>query len=138
MTSPAKRKPQAREGKNPLEWAVFGVGLALLLATVGALVWDAVRGADDPPELTVSLGAPRRTPGGTHRVPVVVVNRGGETAIGAQIEVVLRGADGGERERAEVVLDYLPRGSRREAEVFFRADPAGGRLAARVVGYQLP
>ena len=137
MTSPAQRKPQAREGKNPLEWAVFGVGLALLLATVAALVWDAAR-ADDPPELAVSLGAPRRTAGGTYRVPVVVVNRGGETAVGVQVEVVLLGTDGGERERAEVALDYLPRGSRREAEVFFRADPAGGRLAARVVGYQLP
>ena len=53
--SPAKRKPQAREGKNPLEWTVFGVGLALLLATVGALVWDAARGADGPPEPVVTL-----------------------------------------------------------------------------------
>jgi uncharacterized protein (TIGR02588 family) len=138
VSRPAQRKPQAREAKNPLEWAVFGVGLALLLATVGALVWDAARGADGPPEPVVSLRAPQRTAAGTHRVPVVVVNRGGETAVGAQIEVVLHGADGGERERAELTLDYLPRGSRREAEVFFRADPAGGRLAARVVGYQLP
>jgi uncharacterized protein (TIGR02588 family) len=136
--SPAKRQTQIREGKNPLEWAVFGIGLALLVATVGALVWDAARAPGGPPELTVSLRAPRRTAAGTHRVPVVVVNRGGETAVAAQIEVVLRGADGGERERAELTLDYLPRGSRREAEVFFRADPAGGRLAARVVGYQLP
>jgi len=136
--SPVKQKPQAREGKNPLEWTVFGVGLALLLVTVGALVWDAARAPGGPPDPAVSLGASRRTAGGTHRVPVVVVNRGGETAIGTQIEVVLHGADGGERERAELTLDYLPRGSRREAEVFFRGDPAGGRLAARVVGYQLP
>jgi uncharacterized protein (TIGR02588 family) len=122
--------------KNALEWAVFGVGLALVLATLGFLVYEAASSPDTPPDLTVELGAPERR-GQGWAVPVTVRNRGEETAEGVRVEVVLQ-LPGGREERSEVEMMFVPRRSQREGWVYFVQDPARGRLRGRVSGFEKP
>jgi uncharacterized protein (TIGR02588 family) len=122
--------------KNALEWAVFAVSLALVLATVGFLVYEAVSSPSSPPELQVELGSPERR-GRVWTVPVTVRNRGEETAEAARVEVVLR-LPGGREERSELEVMFVPRHSQRKGWVYFVQDPTRGRLEGRVTGFETP
>jgi uncharacterized protein (TIGR02588 family) len=122
--------------KNSLEWSVFAVSLAVVLACVAALVVSAIRSGKEPPDVTVELGAPIRGDAG-YRVPVRVRNGGDETAEGVTIEVGLfSGQD--EVERGEFTVAFLPRKSRREGWVVFQRDPACCALRARPLGFEKP
>lgn len=46
--------------KNWLEWLVFAASAGIVLACVAALAISAVRSGDEPPDLTVEVGAPSR------------------------------------------------------------------------------
>ena len=133
MTKSARKRVE----KNWLEWVVFGVGLVLVLSTLGFLVYDGATSAGDaPPALRVELGTPEQK--GEHFVvPVTVTNRGDQTAEGVQIEVTLE-AGASEPERGEFGVAFLPRGGRREGFVTFRTDPRSARLVSRVLGYEKP
>lgn len=122
--------------KNALEWAVFGISLALVLATVGFLVYEAVSSPGSPPDLSVELGTPERR-GQVWAVPVTVRNRGEETAEGVHVEAVLR-LPGGREERSELEVMFVPRHSQREGWVYFVQDPTRGRPEGRVVGFEKP
>lgn len=122
--------------KNPVEWAVFAVSLAALLATVGFLVWDAVTSGSSSPDLRIELGPPEPRSGG-FAVPVTVRNRGDETAEGVHVEVTLE-LPGAPPETAEIEMAFVPRRSQREGWVTFRRDPRQGRLAGRALGYEKP
>ena len=122
--------------KNPLEWAVFAIGLILTLGVIGSLAWDAARGGEKPPDLIVELGAPEPRAQGW-AVPVTVRNQGEETAESARVVVTLE-LPGGEKEEAELDFPFVPRRSRREGWVHFLHPPASGRLNGRVTGYEQP
>lgn len=126
----------SRVEKNPLEWAVFFVGLAAVLATMGFLVWDAATSNGSTPDLRVELGAPEPASGG-FTVPVTVRNLGDETAEGVLVEVTLE-LPGAPPETAEIEMAFVPRRSRREGWVTFRGNPRQGRLAGRALGYEKP
>lgn len=131
------KKARGRVEKNWLEWAVFGVGLLLVAATLSYLVYDGATAADAPPDVEVKLGEPR--PGGVgFLVPVTVYNRGGQTAEGVSVEVVLEAAGTPEPERSEFTVAFLPRQGTRKGWVSFRADPRAGKLTARAHGYEQP
>lgn len=126
--------------KNWLEWAVFGVSLALVAGVLGFLVYDALRLEKAPPDLEVRLGAAVEH-GQEFVVPVAVTNRGDQTAEGVQIEVTLEGGaggGGGEPERGGFTIAFVPRRATREGWVAFRTDPRGARLTPRVLGYEKP
>ena len=125
-----------RRAKNVLEWTVFAASLALVAAVLTALLIDAVRSGEAPPDLVVRLGAARRA-GGTFHGPIAVHNRGDATAEGVGVEVVLA-VGGREVERAEVNFAHVPRHSSRRGWVAFRHDPACCELVARPVGFQAP
>jgi uncharacterized protein (TIGR02588 family) len=122
--------------KNPLEWTVFFVSLAVVLATAGFLLWDAATAQGGAPDLRIELGAPQPGSGG-FAVPVTVSNRGDETAEGVRVEVTLE-LPGAPAERAEIEMAFVPRRSQREGWVTFRRDPRQGRLSGRAVGYEKP
>ena len=118
--------------KNPLEWAVFAIGLFLSLGTMGLLAWEAIANGKEAAALTVVLGQPT-SEGGRYEVPVFVRNRGGETAEAVLVEVV--GADG---QRVELEFQFVPRGSLRKGAVFLATDPSQNGVTARVVSYRRP
>lgn len=123
--------------KNWVEWAVFAVGLALVVATLGYLAYDAATITDAPPSIEVSAGDPLQR---EHNfiVPVTLVNKGDQTAEGVMVEVVLE-SGGQEKERAEFTVAFLPRSSTREGWAAFQTDPrTAERIKARVMGYEKP
>lgn len=122
--------------KNWLEWSVFGVGLVLVLATLGFLVREALVGSGGPPEVVARLGAPRASAGG-YMVPVEVANVGEGTAEDVTVTVVLEGA-GEEREEAQLEIAFLPRDSRRNGYVTFQRDPTGGGLRLGPIAFEVP
>ena len=126
----------SRLAKNPLEWAVFALGLLAVLATVGYLVYDAATVDSSPPDLRVEIGRPLRR-SGAFAVPVTLHNRGGETAEGVAVEVVLE-VPGSPPESASFDVAFIPRQSRREGWVTFRQDPRKGLLTGRATGYESP
>ncbi|HYO63616.1 MAG TPA: hypothetical protein VER08_08170 [Pyrinomonadaceae bacterium] len=132
----AATKERGKVEKNWLEWAVFGVGLALVLGTLGLLIYDGAAHSGVPPDIRIELGAAERS-GEGFVVPVTVTNRGDVTAEGVRVEVVLEAA-GAEPERSNFDIAFLPRRARREGWVGFRADPRHGQLKPRVLGYGKP
>jgi uncharacterized protein (TIGR02588 family) len=126
------KKPQ----KNWLEWMVFGVGLALVCATLGYLVYTGATMGNEPPNLEVRLGTPEQR---AHNfiVPVTVINHGDKTAEGIHVEVLLE-MNGAEQARGELDIPFLPRHATREGWVTFEQDPRAAQLKARVLGYEEP
>ena len=123
--------------KNWVEWVVFAVGLVLVLAALGYLVYEGATMGSDPPSLEVRLGAPAER---THNfiVPVSVTNHGDETAEGVTVEVTLESGAGQEPARGEITIAFIPRHATREGWVAFQQDPRNARLTARVLGYGKP
>lgn len=122
--------------KNKLEWAVFGISAAILVALVGFLIYDAMRAGSDAPEISVTAGAVIAR--GQHfAVPVVVTNRGSETAEGLRVEIALV-RDGQDVEVAEVTFAFVPRTSWREAWALFRNDPRQFAIETRGIGFERP
>ncbi len=122
--------------KNVLEWLTFGVGTALVLATVVFLAISAWRFEDTPPVVEIGLGTPQARHG-RFDVPVTAKNRGTQPAEQIEIEVTLKSASGAE-ERATLHLDFLARQSERKGWVSFFGDPSRGTLSARPRGFQAP
>lgn len=122
--------------KNTLEWAVFGISAAILVALVGFLIYDAMRGGSDAPDISVTTGSV--IPRGQHfAVPVIVTNRGGQTAEGLRVEIALV-RDGQDVEVSEVTFAFVPRASHREAWALFRNDPRQFKIEARGIGFEKP
>lgn len=125
-----------KPAKNWLEWTVFAIGLALVLATLGFLVRESLVTDDGPPEVVARLGAPRPSRGG-YLVPVEVSNAGQATAEDVRVPVLLNLPDGA-REEAELGIAFLPRGSVRNGWVTFGADPARGSLTVGPIAFEVP
>jgi uncharacterized protein (TIGR02588 family) len=122
--------------KNWLEWSVFAVSAALILAVITFLVYESTTIGDAPPDIHVQIGTPEQR-AGYFAVPITATNRGDHTAEGVHIEVVLRGRER-EEETADLDIQFLPRRGSREAWVTFKTDPRNGTLEARVLGYEKP
>ncbi len=120
--------------KNALEWTVFAVSAALVLALVAVLGWNATE-SDGPPRLVVVVGTAAPREGGGVAVPVTVRNDGPETAAEVEVEVMEDGGDAAMR--ARIRFDYVPRHSERRGMAVFEAPPRG-RVSGRVVAFTEP
>ena len=122
--------------KNALEWTVFGISAAILVALAAFLVIEALRESADEPDIGITTGTV--TARGDHFVvPVIVTNRGDQTAEGLRVEIALM-KDGQDVEVVEVTFAFVPRASHREAWALFRNDPHGFTLQARAIGFEKP
>lgn len=122
--------------RNAFENAVFALGLVLVVALLGALVYDAVTGPRGGADVRASVG-PATAEGGGVRAHVVVTNDGGAVAEDVRVEVCGRGGPSGEAVCAEAEIPYVPAEAERRAVVGFRKAPSGA-LSARVVSYLEP
>jgi uncharacterized protein (TIGR02588 family) len=123
--------------KNWLEWVIFIIGLALVISSLGYLIYDAANANETPPQIEFKLGTPQLQ--SQHFiVPISVTNQGGQTAEDVQIEVVLENG-GKEEERAELQIPFLPRSATQEGWVTFQTDPRNvERIKTRAIGYKKP
>lgn len=126
----------SKPAKNPLEWTVFGIGLVLVLATLGFLVRESIVGDEGPPEVVARLGEARPSEGG-HLIPVEVANIGQTTAEDVLVPIFLDLPDG-RREEAELNIAFLPRDSKRNGWVSFRDDPRRGTLSLGAIAFEVP
>lgn len=130
-------RKERKEGKNWLQWLVFGIGAVTTLGLVGVLGWDAATVRSRPPECHVTLGEPVRE-AKAFRVPVRVENRRGDSAENVRVDVeLIRGSEA--IETGSVTFAFLPRGATRDGAVTFENDPARvDRVRARCAGYEVP
>ena len=114
---------------------MFGLSVVIILAVVSVLAFEAITGADSPPQLTISLGDVVAQPAG-YSIPLTVENTGGTTAENINLELTLQ--TDGEEEIGECQIAFVPRQSSGECWAMLSTDPEGGELKARVLGFEQP
>lgn len=134
-----RARPQAGspEAAPPFwEWVAAGVGLLLVLASIGVLAYYAWTGQSDLPQPQVQVVAIEQQPAGW-LVAVRVHNRAQATASALRLTGRLRQGPEVLEER-ELELQYLPGGSSREGGLFFSRDPRLHRLEWAFESYERP
>lgn len=136
--SPRKSRPQNSTAVDIplLEWVIASVGLAIVIAVVGVLIYEAVAGDRSPPDVKLTVQSVRPVQNG-FLVKIRAENIGGEPAarvsiaaeVWAQSKVV---------ESRETQFEHLPPHSSREAGVFFQRDPRPNEIRMRALGYEEP
>lgn len=121
---------------SPWEWVVAALGLALIVGTIGLMLYRAVAGGNAPPRIELAV-ATIQPAGDGYLVTFTATNRGDTTAVDLAVEGELRG-DGGSVEVSTATLSYVAAGSQRQGGLFFATDPRTGQLTLRPTGYEQP
>lgn len=131
----AEGKDQLNRRNSGLEWVVAGLGLVLVLGTVGFMLVQAFSGGDAPPRITLRVLEVRAS-GDGFLVRLEAHNSGDDAAAELGVEgTVTRG--GRTVETSDTTFDFVPADSVREGGLFFSDDPRGG-LSLRAVGFREP
>ena len=128
--------PEAEPSISVWEWVSAAVGLVVVLATLGTLLWVAApqeRGAVEPVLQATAI----ERQGDRFRVQLRAYNAGPAPAAALRVTAQLR-SGGQVLEEADVELQYLPGHSSRKASVFFHRDPRQAELVLLPKGYEHP
>jgi uncharacterized protein (TIGR02588 family) len=126
-----------RPRQTPLaEWISATIGALLIVATLSALIYEAIVSPDLPPEFQTDVIAVSPTNSG-YRVTFRIRNLGTRTAAAVHVrgEISVAGATA---DAAETVVDYVGAESSASGALLFVRDPRLGELSVRAVGYQDP
>jgi uncharacterized protein (TIGR02588 family) len=130
-------KERGKLNEAPLwMWGIALLGLALVLGSIGFMLYEAAAGDSSPPDVTVRVDsiAPSRN---GFLVRFRVINEGGSTAEGLTVEGELR--KGTESvETSNTTVEYVPSHSEREGGLYFSIDPQQYELRVRAKGYEKP
>lgn len=130
------RQPPPGAATSKWEWASAGLGLLLVLGTVGYIGYHAVTTEPVPPVITIEHTGTEPTSGG-YVVKFRARNSGSSTASALAISgELIEGST--VIERSEVVLDYLPSHGEQQGGLIFQTDPAGLELRLEANGYVDP
>jgi uncharacterized protein (TIGR02588 family) len=132
----ASQQQQEKDAIPIWEWIVAGVGLVLVAGVIGFLIYEAFSRDRVPPDVKLSVDSVVQTRNG-YLVKITVINEGGITAEGVDIEGELR-RDTEPVERSRTTIDYLPPRSEKKAGLFFTRDPRQLDLQVRSLGYEEP
>jgi uncharacterized protein (TIGR02588 family) len=133
----ARRKSRQGEGDVPVAPRLTAaVGLALVSAAVGFMLYKAIASDTSPPRFEIQTEG--IAPSGDHfLVQLRVSNRGGLAGAAVRIEGTIK--EGAQiLETSTVVLNHVPAGSQRKAGLFFSRDPRQATLEIRAKGYEQP
>lgn len=119
------------------EWITAVLGAALVLSTIGFMLYQATQNQQLPPAVMVKVGGIEQL-GGIYVVQVNTYNLGDKTAASVKVEGILTNREGRQIETSEAELDYVPSHSIRQAGLFFTHDPKAYTLAVRATGFQVP
>jgi uncharacterized protein (TIGR02588 family) len=121
-----------RDGETPwLEYVAAGLGVAFALGVLGVISWEAVAGADTPPDIAVKTLQTTPASGG-YAVEISALNTGTKTAS----EVEIEGQVGDET--GNTTFDFVPGGAERKGTLVFKIDPGPAGPQLRVLGYREP
>lgn len=135
--SPPKPKPPPLKDRTPLlEWLAAGVGLIVIVAVLGYVLWDGLQHTDAPPAIAVRVVRVTPTPAG-YVAEIEALNRNRTTAANVEVEGVLE-RGGREIESSTTTFDYVPGLGRRQGGLLFETDPRGFDLRPAVKGYVDP
>lgn len=117
-------------------WGIALLGLALVLGSIGFMLYEAAAGDSSPPDVTVKVEsiAPSRN---GFLVRFRVINEGGSTAEGLTVEGELRNGTQSV-EISDTTIEYVPSHSEREGGLYFSLDPQQHELRVRAKGYEKP
>lgn len=140
MKRPDDRAQPAKKARPPeipaLEWVISGIGLVIVAAAIGVLLYEAIAGDKSPPDVKLNVQSIAQRESG-FLVKVRAENIGGEPA--AQVDVSAELVEQGKVvETNGTQFDHLPPRSEKEAGVFFKRDPRQGEIRLRAHGYQEP
>lgn len=133
--SPQKSAQPERNGKNVLEWMVFGMSCLLVLGAVGYLLLTAITRKDGPADLRVGIGE-ISTRGDSTMATIILTNEGSKTA--AAVKIHLTATYPSEERESDVDVDFIPRGGRREAIAVFSGTERPIQITPKVIGYVEP
>jgi uncharacterized protein (TIGR02588 family) len=138
----AKQRPDQNQNSSqsqdiPIsEWIAAIIGLILVVSAIGFLVYEIVRGDDEPPQLKISVTS-NTAVGNQHLVKFIIVNHGGVTAAGVTVEGQLS-ENGQMIETATTTVSFVPPDSSRAGGLFFSHNPDSLQLEIRATGYEEP
>lgn len=122
---------------SALEWAAGSIGLAVTLAILGYLGWQALtqRGPVAP---DIEIEAERISRAGSNYIVEIVAHNRAPSAVAAvEIEGTLTSASSAS-ETGRVTFDYIPGGSSVRGGLHFSSDPTAGSLELRSLGHVRP
>lgn len=125
-------------GRSPLiEWIFGGIGLALTLAMIGFIGWQAVsHSSEEPPRIELRIEDVSRS-GSGYVAEIVARNHSRSTAKGVEVEAVLSPGSA-ESETSTLTFDYIPGGSTVRGALHFSKNPTAGALQLRTLGHTDP
>jgi uncharacterized protein (TIGR02588 family) len=118
------------------EWIVAYIGLALVLGSIGFMLYQAIAGDPSPPQVAVRTEAIRDL-GHGYLVQIRAINQGGSAAANVGIEGMLTNHSG-PIEVSQTILDYVPARSYRQGGLFFTHNPQQFHMQLRAMGYAEP
>ena len=121
---------------SSVAWVLAGLSAVLVLAVIGALLYEGLGGTGSPPEIVFEVDSVTIAPHG-FLLEFQAVNSGESTAARVLVEGEVTTA-AGVSERSEVTIDYLPAKGRRRAWLFFKTDPSRHHLEIRQKGFDSP
>jgi uncharacterized protein (TIGR02588 family) len=128
---------QHRGGRTLAEWTSLAFSSAVVLALVGLLLYEYFAVGDLPPTIEVEPEwAELRQEGDLFYLPVVVANRGDQTAQDVRVRVRLTSEPAAEP--AELLIDYLVGGATARATVSYHQDPAATGVVVDRVSFREP
>ncbi len=119
-----------------LEWVIGALGLVIVTAVVGVLIYEAVAGDKSPPDIKLTVQSIASLQNG-FLVKVRAENIGGEPAARVSITAEVWGQSK-VSESSETQFEHLPPHSFRDAGVFFQRDPRLNEIRLRALGYEVP
>jgi uncharacterized protein (TIGR02588 family) len=115
---------------------IGALGLAIVTAVLGVLIYEAVAGDKSPPEVRLTVQSIAAIQDG-FLVKVRAENIGGEPA--ARVSIMAEVWEQSKVvESSETQFEHLPPHSFREAGVFFQRDPRPNEIRLRALGYEEP
>jgi uncharacterized protein (TIGR02588 family) len=139
MSASSDRNPPSKKDAPdipPLEWVIGALGLAIVSAVLGVLIYEAVAGDKSPPEVRLTVQSIAAIQDG-FLVKVRAENIGGEPA--ARVSITAEVWEQSKVvESSETQFEHLPPHSFREAGVFFQRDPRSNEIRLRALGYEEP
>lgn len=131
MTKRPKTRTTPQAAARPaLQWAMAAVGVAVTMAVVGVVLWEALQ-PPSPARLEARIVEVRPTAGG-YLAQVEIRNTGGDTAAA----VDLLGQSGGGDAPSTATVDYVSGHGTATAWLRFDRDPRGASVS--VLGWSEP
>lgn len=132
-----ERPGRAHTKPSVWEHGAAAIGAAIVVATLGFMVYEAATAPPDPvPLIVVRVDTVVAYPSG-YVVEFRAINAGDATAASVQVQGELR-SDTGVVERSESTVDFVPARSWRRGGLVFARDPRAHRMEVRAVGFGRP